>query len=54
MSHRQKEELQGGGEIWPAVPRITGEMDTRKLNEEEDFCSKLDAASCTAREELAW
>jgi hypothetical protein len=51
MEHRQKEEKQGGSEIWPAAP-ITAS--TSKFDEEESFCSKLDAASCTSRPELAW
>ncbi|GKZ71353.1 hypothetical protein AnigIFM50267_007393 [Aspergillus niger] len=54
MEHRRKEEEQGGEEIWPAVPKVTGEMRTGKLAEEERFCSQLEAASCMARSELAW
>lgn len=54
MEHRRKEEAQGGEEIWPAVPKMTGEMRTGKLAEEERFCSQLEAASCMARPELAW
>ncbi|KAI0595986.1 Rieske domain-containing protein [Biscogniauxia sp. FL1348] len=54
MEHRRKEEEQGR-EIWPAAPQITGEMKTEKLEEEEDFCSRLEASSCAAkREQLAW
>lgn len=54
MEHRRKEEQQGGTEIWPAVPKPTGEMKTCRLDEEEAFCSKLEAASCKTSEELAW
>ena len=54
MEYRRKEEEQGGEEIWPAVPKVTGEMRTGKLAEEERFCSQLEAASCMARSELAW
>ncbi|KAI5919365.1 Rieske domain-containing protein [Camillea tinctor] len=54
MEHRRKEE-ELGREIWPAEPQIAGEMKTGKLEEEEDFCSRLEAASCAAkREQLAW
>lgn len=55
MGHRKKEDAQGGHEIWPAVPKIIGEMNTGKLSEEEAFCSKLESESCLgARPELAW
>lgn len=54
MRHREKELNKGGKEIWPATPKVGGEMDTEKLNEEERFCSELEAASCTSRPELAW
>lgn len=54
MKHRQKELAQGGVEIWPATPRIVGEMDTSKLEEEERFCSELEAAACKNNSELAW
>ena len=54
MKHRQMEEQRGGSEIWPAVPKPTGEMRTKKLSEEEAFCSKLDPGNCMVREELAW
>ncbi|PYH89577.1 ISP domain-containing protein [Aspergillus ellipticus CBS 707.79] len=54
MEHRQQEEAQGGAEIWPAHPKVTGEMRTGKLAEEERFCSQLEAASCMAKPELAW
>lgn len=48
------EEEKGGREIWPAVPQLT-EMSTRKLEEEEEFCSKLETESCfSARPELVW
>ena len=53
MEHRKKEEQQGGQEIWPAVPKFLGGMNA-KLAEEEQFCSKLEAASCASRSELAW
>lgn len=53
--HRKKEEDSGGREIWPAVPRPTGEAKTTKLDEEEEFCSKLEAESCfSLRPELMW
>lgn len=55
MGHRKKEEAQRGQEIWPAVPKIVGEMKTGKLGEEEAFCSKLESESCLgSRPELAW
>lgn len=54
MGHRDKEDRQDGREIWPAAPKIDGEMKTSKLEEEEQFCSRLEAASCTANAELAW
>ncbi|KUI66276.1 Choline monooxygenase, chloroplastic [Cytospora mali] len=55
MGHRKKEEEQGGQDIWPAVPKATGEMKTRKLDEEEAFCSKLEAESCMGlKPELVW
>jgi hypothetical protein len=53
MEHRKREEQQGGQEIWPAVPKLPGGM-AAKLEEEEQFCSKLEAASCVSRPELAW
>lgn len=53
MEHRQKEEAQGGREIWPALPAVTGDMKTDRLAEEERFCSQLEA-SCMSRPELAW
>ncbi|OJD34067.1 cytochrome p450 oxidoreductase [Diplodia corticola] len=54
MEHRKKEEQQGGVEIWPATPKLAGETKTSKLEEEEAFCSKLEAESCVAGSELAW
>lgn len=54
MDHRKKEEAQGGKKIWPAVPKLVGEMRTDKLDEEEMFCSQLEAESCGAKPELAW
>ena len=54
MDHRRKEEEQEGREIWPAVPKPFGEMNTGKLKEEEMFCSQLEKASCMNREELVW
>lgn len=54
MNHRKKEEQQGGREIWPATPKVVGEMNTAKLDEEEMFCSKLEKDSCSANAELAW
>ncbi|KAJ6020869.1 monooxygenase [Penicillium herquei] len=53
MEHRKREEQQGGQEIWPALPTPV-EGITQKLMEEEQFCSKLEAASCMNRPELAW
>ncbi|KAF7596965.1 hypothetical protein BBP40_011331 [Aspergillus hancockii] len=53
MDHWKREEQQGGRQVWPAVPKVTGEMKTDKLEEEERFCSQLEAASCMARPELA-
>ena len=55
MQHRQQEEEIGGREIWPAVPKVVGEMKTGKLSEEEQFCSKLESAtSCGLSPELTW
>lgn len=54
MKHRKKEEQQGGRPIWPAEAKIVGEMKTGKLSEEELFCSRLEAANCTANSDLAW
>jgi hypothetical protein len=54
MDHRAKEEQQGGKPIWPAVPKVSGEMKTDKLDEEEMFCSKLEAAGCMEKSELSW
>jgi phenylpropionate dioxygenase-like ring-hydroxylating dioxygenase large terminal subunit len=53
MSWRGMEKKEGR-EIWPASPKVSGEIDTEKLREEESFCSELEKASCGAREELAW
>jgi hypothetical protein len=47
---REKKE---GKEIWPASPKVSGEMDTEKLGEEEAFCSELEMASC-GKKELEW
>ncbi|EFX04861.1 rieske family domain containing protein [Grosmannia clavigera kw1407] len=56
MAHRAKEEKQDGRPIWPATPKIAGEMKTDKLDEEERFCAGLEAAGgCAAsKSELAW
>lgn len=55
MEHRRKEEQQGGREIWPAEAQVVGEMKTAKLEEEEEFCARLEASGCAAkREQLAW
>jgi hypothetical protein len=54
MKHREQEEQQGGQEIWPATPKIVGEMMTDKLYEEEQFCSRLEAAGCELAPELKW
>lgn len=54
MGHRRKEMEGGGQEIWPARPKVTGEMETGKLREEEEFCSQLEASNCTSKSELAW
>ncbi|KAE8138508.1 hypothetical protein BDV38DRAFT_292117 [Aspergillus pseudotamarii] len=53
MAHRKKEEQQGGREIWPALPKLSGQM-TEKLAGEERFCSQLEAATCLNRPELTW
>jgi len=53
MDHRKKEQ-QNGKAIWPATPTISGQMKTDKLDEEEMFCSKLDAEGCVAPTELSW
>jgi hypothetical protein len=54
MEHRKKELAQDGVEIWPARPKVTGEMKTAKLEEEERFCSDLQAAGCQGDSRLAW
>lgn len=55
MGHRVKEELNHGQEIWPAIPKVEGEMNTGKLQEEEAFCSKLESETCLGRKsELVW
>lgn len=55
MGHRKEEEARSGQEIWPAVPKLAGEMDTGKLREEELFCSKLESESCLGqRPEMVW
>ena len=55
MQHRKQEEEAGGQEIWPAVPKVVGEMKTGKLSEEEQFCSKLESgASCGLNPDLRW
>ena len=54
MQHHQREE-EAGREIWPAVPKVVGEMKTGKLSEEEQFCSKLESeAGCGLSPELTW
>lgn len=54
MGHRKLEVEQGGKEIWPAVPKMLGEMASDRLAEEELFCSQLEANTCMSRPELAW
>lgn len=54
MGHRKIELEQGGKEIWPAVPKLSGEMVSDKLTEEELFCSQLESAQCMSKPELAW
>lgn len=55
MEHRKKEELQRGQEIWPAAPKVSGEMNTEKLQEEQMFCSRLESESCLgSKPELVW
>lgn len=54
MEFRERELAQGGVPIWPATPRVQGEMKTDKLAEEEEFCSQLQAEACSARAELVW
>jgi phenylpropionate dioxygenase-like ring-hydroxylating dioxygenase large terminal subunit len=54
MKHREKELKNGGTEIWPATPKVSGEMETNKLSEEEAFCSELEKAACAGKAELAW
>lgn len=51
MEHRQREEKQSGVEIWPATPKVES---SENLEEEQRFCSELDAASCMSKAELAW
>lgn len=54
MDHRKKEQEQGGQQIWPAIPKLVGEMKSDKLDEEEAFCSQLEAEGCVANPELVW
>ncbi|KAE9965179.1 hypothetical protein EG328_009917 [Venturia inaequalis] len=54
MGHRKLEVEQGGKEIWPAIPKISGEMGTDRLAEEELFCSQLETDKCMSKPELAW
>ncbi|KAM6511404.1 Choline monooxygenase, chloroplastic [Fusarium falciforme] len=54
MEHRRKEVAQNGQQIWPAMPKVVGDMMTSKLQEEEMLCSELERESCAARSELAW
>lgn len=54
MGHRKLEVEQGGKEIWPAVPKLSGEMASDKLAEEAMFCSQLEADKCMSKPELAW
>ncbi|KAK6384109.1 hypothetical protein LTR65_009868 [Meristemomyces frigidus] len=54
MQHRKEEEQQGGRQIWPASPKPTEGTKTKKMDEEESFCSKLDMAGCMAQPGLDW
>jgi hypothetical protein len=55
MEHRKKEKEQGGAQIWPAIPKLAGEMKSAKLDEEEAFCAQLETDGCAATNtELAW
>jgi hypothetical protein len=54
MKHRHEELAQGGVEIWPATPKVTGEMNTAKLHEEQLFCSQLEVEGCRSDDQLAW
>ncbi|TID12935.1 ISP domain-containing protein [Venturia nashicola] len=54
MGHRKLEVEQGRKEIWPAVPKLSGEMASDRLTEEELFCSQLEADNCMSKPELAW
>jgi hypothetical protein len=54
MEHRRREVAQDGQQIWPAMPKVVGDMMTSKLQEEEMLCSELERESCAARSELAW
>ncbi|KAJ5757184.1 uncharacterized protein N7511_007366 [Penicillium nucicola] len=49
MEHRLKEEKLGS-EIWPAAPVSS----STQFDEEEAFCSALEAKDCISRPELAW
>ncbi|KAF5004577.1 hypothetical protein FDECE_8907 [Fusarium decemcellulare] len=53
MEHRRKEVAQDE-QIWPAMPKLSHEMMTGKLNEEEVLCSELERESCMGRSELSW
>ncbi|CAO2654820.1 Nn.00g115530.m01.CDS01 [Neocucurbitaria sp. VM-36] len=55
MEHRRKEVANGGQEMWPATPILSGQIDTKRLHEEEKFCSELEASMCSSqRAELVW
>lgn len=54
MEHRRKEENQGGRQLWPASPKPVAGANTAKHDEDEEFCSQLEAAGCMAKPELAW
>lgn len=53
LDHREKEKQNNGREIWPALPALFKNM-TRKMADEENFCSQLEASSCLQRPELTW
>lgn len=53
MEHREKEKQNDGQEIRPTLPALSKGA-TKKLAEEEQFCSQLEASSCLERPELAW
>ncbi|KAL4975290.1 hypothetical protein BDW66DRAFT_160597 [Aspergillus desertorum] len=53
MEHAMEEERLGG-EIWPAVPKMTCKDGSGKGGEEVRFCERLDSKGCLDGKGLAW